>query len=230
MKNCPLLLLFFVSLLFLASGVEGQVPKLDVPANWRSETVKLPPPFAPKVELKGKAQVYFSPGWGKEDSDEFFTYTFMFQTEADPKFDRKLIKKELLAYFGGLASAVSRGKVDPTAFKLDVAEVKEEEAKKDAEAKAETSDIKKFKAKLEWTEPFFTKSEQTLHLEIGARYDAAAKKNYLVVSVSPQDPASDAKASSKVWQQLRDIHGEYQNAESSAEIRNKKASEPVGSP
>ena len=228
MKNCSLLLLVFVSLLFLASGVEGQVPKLDVPANWRSETVKLPPPFAPKVELKGKAQVYFSPGWGKKDSDEFFTYTFMFQTEAEPKFDRKLIKKELLAYFGGLASAVSRGKVDPANFKLDVMEVKEE-AKKNAEAKAET-DIKKFKAKLEWTEPFFTKSEQTLHLEISARYQAAAEKNYLVVGVSPQDPASNAKASSKVWQQLRDIHGEYQNAESSAEIPDRKANKPVGSP
>ena len=105
------LLLFVSAFLSLVSGVEGQVPKLNVPANWRSEKVALPPPFAPKVKLKGKAQVYFSPGWSKKDSDEFFTYTFLFQTEAEPKFDKKVIKKELLAYFGGLASAVSRGKV-----------------------------------------------------------------------------------------------------------------------
>ena len=206
MKIGTLLLFAVLCLLSLASGVDGQVPKLDVPANWRSEKVALPPPFAPKVKLKGQAQVYFSPGWGKKGSDEFFTYTFLFQTEPEPKLDKKVIERELLAYFGGLASAVSRGKVDPATFKLNVKEVKKEvkeKAEGKEEAETEFPNSKSYKAELKWTEPFFTKSEQTLHLEIMTRFDAVKEKNYLVVGVSPQDPKSDAKASSKVWQQLR---------------------------
>ena len=235
MKNCTrslLLVLFFLS--FVAS-VDGQEPKLNAPANWRTEKVTLPPPFAPKVKLKGKAQVYFSPGWSKTKSDQFFTYTFLFETKAEPKFDKKVIETELLAYFGGLASAVSRGKIDPATFKMNVKAVKnatkpeaenEAEAEPDPKSNSKSTSSKNFQAELKWTEPFFTKSEQTLHMEIVARFDAAKNKNYLIVGVSPQDPKSRTKASSKVWQQLRKIRGEESDADKPAATPEKKSDEP----
>lgn len=203
MKFGTLLVAFVFSCLSLVSGVDGQTLKLDAPEKWRSESVKLPPPFAPKVSLKGEAKVYFSPGWGKKDSDEFFTYIFLFQTEAEPKFDEKVIEKELLAYFGGLAAAVSRGKVDPKTFKMTVKEMKQ-----DSEKKGE-ADSKRYSAQMKWTEPFFTKAEQTLHLEVVAQFNTEDKKNYLVVGASPQDPRSRSLASSKVWQQLRKVQTDF---------------------
>jgi len=193
MKNVVLWTLV-LSCLYLIPNANGQQIKLDAPANWRSESVALPPPFARQVKLKGKAKVRFSPGWADRKSDQFFTYAFKFQTEADPKFDKKLIEKELLAYFGGLATAVSRGKVDPAEFKLTVKEVKQDSA-----------EIKRFTGKLKWTEPFFTKSEHTLNLEIDTHFNATEKKNYLMVCASPQDPKSEADASKKVWKQLRKV-------------------------
>ena len=237
MKNCTRSLLLVLFLLSFVASVDGQEPKLNAPANWRTEKVTLPPPFAPKVKLKGKAQVYFSPGWSKTKSDQFFTYTFLFETEAEPKFDKKVIETELLAYFGGLASAVSRGKIDPATFKLNVKPVKqatnpgagnksEAEAESKSNSKSKSTNSKSFKAELKWTEPFFTKSEQTLHLEIVARFDAEKNKNYLIVGVSPQDPKSRTKASSKVWQQLRKIRGEESDADKPAATPEKKSDEP----
>lgn len=222
MKSVTFLLAIVLSCLTLVSGVEGQSLKLEAPDKWRSESVKLPPPFAPKVELKGEAQVYFSPGWGKKDSDQFFTYTFLFQTEPEPKFDKKVIEKELLAYFGGLASAVSRGKVDPAKFKLSVTEAKQGEDKEVSGDKQDSKKNKRFNAALKWTEPFFTKSEQTLNMEIVTRFDEEEKKNYLMVCASPQDPKSKAEASSKVWQQLRKIQAGFSKSRKTTEMPEKK--------
>ena len=64
LKTCVLLMAIVFSCLCWDVSVFGQEAiKLDAPANWRSEAVNLPPPFAPEVKLKGKARVYFSPGW-----------------------------------------------------------------------------------------------------------------------------------------------------------------------
>lgn len=218
MRNFIFLITGFLFSLLLTTGAIAQTLKLDVPDKWRSESVALPPPFAPKVDLKGKAQVYFSPGWGKKDSDEFFTYTFVFQTEAEPKFDEKVIEKELLAYFGGLASAVSRGKVDPKTFKMKV-----EKVKQDSDAKKDADDITRFKAEMKWTEPFFAKTEQTLNMEIVARYNEAEKKNYLMVGASPQDPRSRSKAAATVWQKLRGIQSGFTKPKKSEEAAGSKS-------
>jgi len=225
-KTCALLVAIVFSGLCLEVSAFGQEAiKLDAPANWRSESVKLPPPFAPEVKLKGKARVYFSPGWPKKDSDQFFTYTFLFKTKAEPKYDKKLIEKELLAYFGGLASRVSRGAVKPSSLKMQVKEVKPASG----EPKVSAID-NRFEAQLKWTEPFFTKSEQTLNMEIVSKFNEEEKANYLMVCVSPQDPKSKAEASSKVWKDLRKIQEGFvkpKKMETPKAMEEKKAEEPV---
>ena len=198
MKRGILLLVLFC----LVPSVVGQTLKLDVPAKWRTESVALPPPFAPSVALKGQAQVYFSPGWGNKDSDQFFTYAFVFQTEAEPKFEKTVVKRELLAYFGGLAFAVSGGKVDPATFEMKVEQVK-------VDSEGELANSQRFNAELNWTEPFFTKSEQTLNMEMVTHFNAAEKRNYLMVCVSPQAPKGTTEASSKIWQEMRGIQAEF---------------------
>ena len=228
-KTCALLVAIVFSGLCLEVSASGQEAiKLDAPANWRSESVKLPPPFAPEVKLKGKARVYFSPGWPKKDSDQFLTYAFLFKTKAEPKYDKKLIEKELLAYFGGLAMRVSRGAVKPSSLKMQVKEVKPASG----EPKVSAID-NRFEAQLKWTEPFFTKSEQTLNMEIVSKFNEKEKANYLMVCVSPQDPKSKAEASSKVWKDLRKIQEGFvkpKKMETPKAMEEKKAEEPVAEP
>ena len=226
LKTCVLLMAIVFSSLCWDVSVFGQEAiKLDAPANWRSEAVNLPPPFAPEVKLKGKARVYFSPGWPKKDSDQFFTYAFLFKTKAEPKFDKKLIEKELLAYFGGLASRVSRGAVKASSLKMQVKEVK----RVSGESEVPANDSR-FEAQLKWTEPFFTRSAQTLNMEIIARFSEKEKANYLMVCVSPQDPKSKAEASSKVWKELRKIQEGFvkpKMMETPKEMEEKKVAEPA---
>ena len=229
MKICALLLtIAFSSLCWEASVIGQEAIKLDVPANWRSEAVNLPPPFAPEVKLKGKARVYFSPGWPKKNSDQFFTYAFLFKTKAEPKYDKKLIEKELLAYFGGLASRVSRGAVKASSLKMQVKEVKPASGEPKVPA-----DDNRFEAQLKWTEPFFTKSEQTLNMEIVSKFNEEEKANYLMVCVSPQDPKSKAEASSKVWKELRKIQEGFakpKKMETPKAMEEEKSEEPVAEP
>jgi len=218
MKHSTLLLAMVITCLSLATAIAqtDQALKLDVPVKWRAETVKLPPPFAPKVSLKGKAKVYFSPGWGEQDSDQFFTYAFLFQTEAEPKFDKELIKKELLAYFGGLAAEVSGDKVDAATLKMTVKEIKvASEGSPGSTTKPAVADGKRFTAELKWTEPFFTESQQTLKMELVSKFNEAEDKNYLMVCVSPQDPKSKAEPNVKVWQELRKIQASFCNPKGS---------------
>ena len=196
----------FLSLCLEASVNGQEALKLDAPSNWKTELVKLPPRFAPKLGLKGNAIVYFSPGWSRRKSDQFFTYTFLFKTEAEPKFDEQLIKKELLTYFGGLAARVSRGKVDPATFEMEVNKVEPVSGEKQASA-----NDSRFAAQLKWTDPFFTKSAQTLNMELVSRFSETEKANYLLVCVSPQDPKDKAEGSSKVWQELREIQESFIN-------------------
>ena len=216
MKNLALLVVIVLSCLSLASVVEGQAFKIDAPKKWRTESVALPPRFAPKVSLKGKAKVYFSPGWGKKNSEQFFTYAFLFQTQARPKFDEKVIEKEILAYLGGLAKAVSRGKVDPDTFKMSVTRVAVDSESKQAETTSASGE--RFNAVLEWTEPFFTKAAHTLNMEIIARFNATDKKNYLMVCVSPQDPKGTTESSSKIWQQLREMQASFIKDETKVKV------------
>ena len=53
-------------------------------------------------------------------------YVIVFKTASEPKLDEKVIQKDLLAYYGGLAKAVSRGVVDPEKFELTIVDVKQD--------------------------------------------------------------------------------------------------------
>ena len=100
------------------------------------------------------------------------------------------------------------------------------------EAKGPAND-NRFEAQLKWTEPFFTKSEQTLNMEIVSKFNEKEKANYLMVCVSPQDPKSKAEASSKVWKDLRKIQKGFvkpKKMETPKAMEEKKAEEPVAEP
>ena len=104
------------------------------------------------------------------------------------------------------------------------------EVKRDAGEPKGPANDNRFEAQLKWTEPFFTKSEQTLNLEIISKFNEKDKANYLMVCVSPQDPKSKAEASSKVWKELRKIQEGFvkpKKMETPKAMEEKKSEEPV---
>lgn len=194
-----------VGLLISGSQLVAAEPKtveLAAPQDWTSETIALPPGFAPDMKLKGTEHVRFAPGMMKPASDSFFCYAFVFQLQSQPALTEAVVKEEFLKYYRGLCKAVLRGKlpdVDPSEFTLELQLVKSD-TEPDSDSK--TSDRPAvYTGTLDWVEPFATKKSQKLNLEIQtwARKD----RNYIFVCVSPQ--ARDTA----IWKQLHAIRNDY---------------------
>jgi hypothetical protein len=110
MKN---ILIGVVCLLFLE--VSGQDTKekfdgkkweapytLEILKGWDVERFLIPIEFAPSVPYKGIEDIRFTPGWGKKETNEYWSYAFLWYLDGRPKFDSKIIEKNLTAYYTGL--------------------------------------------------------------------------------------------------------------------------------
>jgi hypothetical protein len=209
MKTPHLVLLAFaisfgsICALSRAQDAKDATPEaLVFKTEWKGERITLPPAFAPEMGLKGIEEIRFAPGMFDVKSDSFFTYAFVFSVSADQKLPEDVIRKEILAYYRGLAKAVLKGKgVDVDAAKFAF-ELKKAEAVKDAsESVATPETVAQYSGTLDWVEPFATAKAQTLHFEIHAWNDPRTARNYLFVCTSPKSPGE----TDPVWQKLRGI-------------------------
>jgi len=163
--------------------VEFQAPK-----GWRGETINLPPPFAKTMSIKGIEEIRFMPGMFDPKKEDFFSYALVFCLPDQKPLKPKQIITELLIYYRGLATSVSRGKkvkIDSTKFTLDLAFKKKIP--------------NQYVGTLKWVEPFRTGKPQTLRIEIKAGKVPNINASYLSMAVSPQGKDHE------VWPQLRKL-------------------------
>lgn len=188
----PTLLWISVAFSCAVASAQDTEFEFDTP-DWRSEKMQLPLPFAPTMTFRGLDELRFSPGMFKGDREDFFSYVFVMSLEPETELDEKVIRKELLIYYRGLAQAV--GKATKSAVDKFTLEMKTmlqatrlpEMAKEPAE----------YYAELIWDEPFVTRQSQKLRLEIQTFRFADSDRKYLFVCASPQPLAHD------VWTKMR---------------------------
>jgi len=159
---------------------------LKAPKGWSGETLKLPPGFARDMKLKGIEEIRFAPGMFKPDSESFFSYAFVFWLPGDTPLEADTIHSEIMTYYRGLATAVSKGEIKTDGFKLKLEAVEKKESE--------------WVGTLEWVEPFRTSKAQTLRFEISQRQLSDPDARLLSVAVSPQQDEKQA-----VWTDLRAI-------------------------
>ena len=75
---------------------------LPVPAGWNIERFPIPIVFAPQIPYQGVEDLRFTPGWGKAESDEYWTYAFLWYLDGAPETNEKIIEENLKAYYTGL--------------------------------------------------------------------------------------------------------------------------------
>lgn len=174
----------FILLTLVAAPPENP---LKAPEGWTSESIQLPPSFAPKMSLKGWEHVKFSPQMFDPESERFFSYVVCFETNRKKKMEPKVFGDQLLIYYRGLASTVSGGKVETGKFRWEWLE-----QKKPTEVK---------RGKLHWTEPFRTNKPQTLFIESRSWMHDDQLHIFMCVS------SADWKHA--VWKDLRRIRDQY---------------------
>ena len=128
-----------------------QVP---TPKGWAEETIALPPAFAPDMKWKGTEELRFAPGMFRADAPDFFSYALLFWLPDDTEISAKVMERELLAYYRGLAAAVLKSKkqeVDTKAFTLTITAAKPQPDKRPSgETVATTCPAASYRVVVRW--------------------------------------------------------------------------------
>lgn len=72
--------------------------------GWGIERFPMPIDFAPKIPYKGVEDVRFTTGWSKPESEEYWSYAFLWYVEGTQKLEAKTIANNLAMYFDGLVN------------------------------------------------------------------------------------------------------------------------------
>ncbi len=91
--------------MFFCFCQEGE-RRLHAPNDWRFEKLEFPLSFAPNLPLTGHEEVYFSPGWNRPESQEFWTYSFAWVLEEPFAIGKENMEQYLKEYYDGLMKAV----------------------------------------------------------------------------------------------------------------------------
>ena len=111
--NKPNGYLFAILLCFLCSGIFAQnKPAFDGPSwkppytleleGWRIERFPIPVDFAPSIDYKGVEDLRFTKGWADQNSDEYWSYAFLWLLEGSSVQSALIIQKNLNTYYDGL--------------------------------------------------------------------------------------------------------------------------------
>ncbi|WP_143337219.1 hypothetical protein [Dokdonia pacifica] len=171
-----LLFLFLCAFMTSSTFAQEETLLLQIDEPWRSEQLTFPIAFAPSLDYKGIEEVRFAKGWGKPESEEFWTYAFLWYLDEDPKLTEQKLEKDIAAYFDGLMDVVGKGNGVTDIPETTVVFVKKEI----------TNTTTTYIGKVKVFDAFFTKSIQTLQVKAVADYCADTKKYTVLFTFSPQ--------------------------------------------
>lgn len=170
-----LILFFLISLsTSLSSFAQETTLLLDIDEPWRSEQLTFPIRFAPSLDYKGIEEVRFAKGWSSPDSDEFWTYTFLWYLDEDPAVIATAIEDDIEAYFDGLMNLVGKGSGLTDIPSSNVVFVKDANTKNAYIGKAKVFDA------------FFNKDIQELNIKATTGYCSKTKKHTVLFTFSPK--------------------------------------------
>ena len=152
---------------------------LTAPDDWRMEIINLPLSFAPSLDYTGFEDIRFAPGWSDTTAADYFTYTFTWVLDKNPKLDRDKLETQMKAYFDGLMEAVS-GRKDLPKTEADFSFAG---AKRDFGA---TGTVKFYEA-------FFKKKVVSLNVNVAGKRCPELGKYLVRFDLSPQP------SSAEVW-------------------------------
>src|SRR5215471_14982261 len=89
MRSLPVLLLTTIlSLQLGAQKIDSTYTApyfLPTPQGWTSEIIPFPIEFAPSINYSGVEDLRFTAGWGNAQTDEYWSYAFLWWLEGSPE-------------------------------------------------------------------------------------------------------------------------------------------------
>ena len=199
MKNILILVTCF--LVFKALGQDIQTNfdgkkwkapyTLDAPKDWDVERFLIPIGFAPTIHYKGVEDIRFTPGWAKKETNEYWSYAFLWYLDGSPKFDSKTIEKILKAYYKVLFN------INTYKFKIDTTKLIQVTASIEKKA-SDYGDLKTFEGMVNMND-YMTQEPITINLRIHIKSCEGQNKTFVFYEISPQPYTN------KVWNSLHQL-------------------------
>ncbi|GAB5527159.1 MAG: hypothetical protein Roseis2KO_50310 [Roseivirga sp.] len=155
---------------------------LTAPDTWGPEIFSFPLEFAPSIDYQGFEDIRFAPGWSDTTANDYFTYTFVWYLDADPKLTKDKVTDHVKAYFSGLMSGTS-GRDDLPAVTASFNQ---------RQNGTYTGSVNTYDA-------FFKKKAMTLHITVESIHCQSTGKYIVWFKLSPKGPADP------IWQMFEAV-------------------------
>jgi hypothetical protein len=178
-------------------GHKWQAPyKLDIPEGWGVERFLIPISFAPEIAYTGVEDIRFTPGWGKAQSDQYWTYAFLWYLDGAVRIKAKDFAKYLKAYYTGLIGSNIEQRKIPNDKLIPVwTSVKK--------TKRYAGDLRTYSGKIEMLD-YMSQKPITLNCTIHVKACTGESKSYIFYEISPK-PRTD-----NVWVSLDRLWADFQ--------------------
>lgn len=177
-------------------GKKWEAPyTLEIPNGWDVERFLIPIGFAPSIAYKGVEDIRFTPGWGKRETNEYWSYAFLWYLDGTPQFDSKIIEKNLVAYYTGLINVnTDTSKIDATKLSAVKAAIKTRTPGK--------GDLKSFEGTVNMID-YLTREPITINLLIHIKSCEGQNKTFVFHEISAK-PYNDP-----VWNGLHQLWANF---------------------
>ncbi len=164
---------------------------LSMPEGWEVERFSLPPDFAPTMSFKGVEDVRFATGWGNVNSEEHWSYSFLWWLDGHVKLNADTLQRTLKEYYNGLVGRNITSRNIPTNKIVQTAVV----IKK---VKTSLNDLETFSGTINMLD-YHAQLPITLNCFVHIKDSKTINHTAVYVEISPKS------LSNPVWQKLNDI-------------------------
>jgi len=156
--------------------------------NWRSEVLEFPLIFASDLDYQGEEHIRFAPGWGEKNSEDYFSYVFLWMLEENPNLNSSELESITESYFDGL---MNTGAITNFSFLKKIPKTK---------SSLKQTDKNTFEGSIELYDEFFKKEMIVLNARIKNEYCHLNEKYLIWYYLSPQGK------NHQIWNQLMNIN------------------------
>ena len=155
--------------------------------DWRSEVLEFPLIFANDLEYTGEEHIRFAPGWGEADSEDYFSYVFVWRIQENPDWTPRDMETILNTYFDGL---MNTGKLTQFQFFTSIPET---------QSSFRQGKVYDYEGTVEIYDVFFTSQKTLLNVKVKNEKCSGTNVNLVWFYLSPQE------ASHPVWDKLKSV-------------------------
>jgi hypothetical protein len=175
MRNKLVLILILFFLRIGISFSQEYETVLSSPDNWQGEIIPFPLGFAQEIDFEGFEDLRFSPGWNDPNSQEFWTYMFVWYVEKVSPMTESKLTEYFNLYYDGLMGIDDNNRDTTNSNQLDKTIclfVKTDEG---------------FDGKMRTYDRFFTKDYITLNIKVKESFCPETNKQIIRFDISPKD-------------------------------------------